>query len=131
MIKKIVFSLLFVCLCIAIPLAIAGYTKVELGKSGLALLNITARDLENFKIEIPDIPAIPKFNVDNGAVLVLNFLIDIVNGLSTLINFIVDILNIVIQFIQYVVILIKNIITFKDSLIQATSNDWSLSILSF
>lgn len=115
MIKKIAFALIFVCLLIAIPLGIAGYERVELGAGGLALLQTTARDLENFKIEIPNIPQIPLFESPKGIELVLNFLSKVVNGLSYVINFVILVLNYVIQLIEYAVILIKNLITFKNN----------------
>lgn len=115
MIKKISISLIFLCLLIAIPLALMGYKKVELGTPGLALLRVSAIQLEQYKVEIPDIPQIPLFNAGGGWLVVLDFLIKVVNGLTTFINFLVDIFNYIIKIIEYIVIIIKNLITFKDS----------------
>lgn len=116
MIKKISLTLVFLCLIIAIPLAILGYKKVEIGSSGLALIKMTSQQLQDYSIEIPNIPMIPKFDVGNGWLVVLNFLIDVVNGLSSLINFIIYLLNIVIQLLEFIVLIIRNLIVFRDNL---------------
>ena len=50
MIKKIACFFIGVCLFIAIPLSIAGITKVDLGAPFMAFLKNTNNDLNNFKV---------------------------------------------------------------------------------
>ena len=124
MIKKIVFFGIFLCLCIAVPLALMGYDHVTLGPSFIALMRNCNNDLNNFTIAIPNIPTIPRIPTENGAgdAGILEVLINLANALITFVNVIINIINvavqvinIVIQLIEFIVILIKNLITFKDS----------------
>lgn len=116
MIRKMTLSIIFVCLCIAIPLAMLGYKKVELGTPFLALMSTTTRDLNNYKVQIPDIPRIPLFENPEGILIVIQFLIKVVNGLTALINVIILVVNYVIQILEFLVLLVRNLIQFKDSL---------------
>lgn len=123
MVKKIIFSGIVLCLFIAIPLALMGYKQVELGTPFLALMRSVSRDLDNFKIEIPDIPNIPHFStIEASGVLevlfnILNAIINFFNVIIFLINTIVDVINIVIQLIQVIVLIVKNLINFKDTIV--------------
>lgn len=124
MIKKIIFGGIFLCLCIAVPLAIMGYDHVTLGPTFVAFMRNVSNDLEGFKIAIPDIPKIPKFQpqiADGNDILtflanLLNGIIFIVNMLVTVLNSISMVINLAIQLIEALFIIIKNLITFKDSL---------------
>lgn len=123
MIKKIIFSGIVLCLFIAVPLALLGYTKVELGQPFLGLMKAVSRDLNNFKIAIPEIPHIPTFEEESASggleVLfnILNVIINFFNMIITLINAVVGIFNVVLQLLECIVLVIKNLITFKDSVI--------------
>lgn len=116
MIKKISLSFIFVCLLIAIPLALLGYKKVELGSPFLALMANTTRQLEGYKVTIPDIPMIPAFEEPEGIMVVVQFLLKVVNGISTLLNVIIMLLNSLIQLLEFIFLLLKNLISFKDSI---------------
>lgn len=116
MIKRIVACLLFFCLIIAIPLAIAGVERVELGGAFMALLRNTSKELNTYKIEIPNIPSIPRLNSATGFMVVIDLLISFINGLVNLLNFVVMILNYVIQVLEFFCLLIKNLFTFRDNL---------------
>lgn len=116
MLKKISISLIFVCLLIAIPLALLGYEKVELGTPFMALMSNTSRQLESYKVSIPDIPMIPAFEEPQGILVVVQFLLKVVNGISTLLNVIIMVLNSLIQLLEFIFLLLKNLITFKDSI---------------
>lgn len=116
MIRKISIILIFACLLIAIPLALMGYEKVELGGPFLAFMRTTSDDLNNYKITIPDIPKIPAFEEPKGLQVVLNFLVRVVNGLSTLLNVIIMVLNELIQLLEFFFLMIRNLITFKDTI---------------
>lgn len=116
MIKRIGAFLILGCLLIAIPLAILGYEKVELGGPFLAVMNQTSKDLQNFKIAIPDIPKIPLFESPQGFELVLNFLIKVTNGISGVLNFLIMLINTIIQLLEFIFLMVKNGIAFKNSL---------------
>lgn len=122
MVKKIIFSGIVLCLFIAIPLALMGYKQVELGTPFLALMRSVSRDLDSFKIEIPDIPKIPKFSSQEASGVlevlfnILNAIINFFNVIIFLINTVADVVNIIIQLIQVIVLIVKNLITFKDSI---------------
>ena len=97
MVRKIIYSTIFVCLCIAIPLAMMGYERVELGTPFLALMRSVNLDLENFKIAIPDIPTIPVIPSESSAGNdILSVLISIANGLIGFINVLINIINVLI-----------------------------------
>lgn len=116
MINKIIFSTFAICLFIAIPLAVMGYTKVELGEPFLALIQQVNKDLADFKIEIPDIPSIPLFENADGFLAVINVLIKFVNIIIWLLNALADLINVVLQLIQTIVLFVKALINFKDSI---------------
>lgn len=121
MIKKISLSLILICLFVAIPLALLGYDKVQIGPSGLAFLRAVDQTFKDNYYEIPDIPKIPNFEVGTVWFTVLNFLINVVNGLSTLINVIVDIFNVLVHIVEYLVFIVYHAITFKDSVTPITT----------
>lgn len=122
MIKRIIASIILICLFIAIPLALMGYKKVELGAPFLALMNNVSKDLAEFKIEIPSIPMIPKYELQEASgglevlINILNALINFVNMLITIVNALVTCINVVIQLLQVIFLVIKNLVTFKDSI---------------
>ena len=122
MIKKVLFSLIFLCLCIAVPLALMGYKHVDLGSGFIGFMSNCSHELESFKIGIPDIPPIPKidFLASSGGLEVLfnilNAIIGFFNVIINIINIGCDVINIVISLVQFIVIVIKNLIWFKDSL---------------
>lgn len=116
MIKNVVVALFFFDLIIAGMLITFGVSKVELGAPFMAFMKQCNDDLLAFKVEIPNIPQIPKFESGNGWLLVLDFLINIVNGLSNLVNVIINILNVLIQLFEFSIIIIKNLFTLRDTL---------------
>lgn len=117
MIKNVVIALFFFDLIIASMLIAFGISKVELGAPFMAFMRQCNSELLEFKLEIPNIPKIPNFDVGSGWLLILDFFINVVNGLSSLINVIINILNIVIQLMQFLYIIIKNLFVFRDSLV--------------
>lgn len=122
MVKKIIYSCIFVCLLIAIPLALIGYKQVELGTPFLALMRAVNNDLADFSIAIPDIPKIPVIESETGggndilSVLInlANGLINFVNVIIMIINVLVGVVNVVIQLLQVIVLILKHLINFKD-----------------
>lgn len=119
MLRRIVVSIIFISLLIAIPLSLMGYKQVELGTPFLALMKSVSRDLEEFKIAIPDIPNIPAFESgQSGWFDALNVLISIGNAFIGIINILSMITNVVISVIQVVVLVVKNLINFKDVIAQ-------------
>lgn len=124
MIRKIIYAGIFLCLLIAIPLSLMGIEKVEPGMPFLAFLKNCNRELNDFKIEIPNIPAIPLLDTEGNPFLnFVNGVINFLNGVSNLINFIITLLNVVIQVIQFIFIVVKNLIIFKDTLIPPETSE--------
>ena len=116
MVNKIIFSTFTICLFIAIPLAIMGYEKVELGEPFMAMISQVNNELNNFKIEIPDIPTIPIFENASGFLAVLNVLIKFVNMIIWILNAFCDLINVILQLIQTIVLFVKALVTFKDNI---------------
>lgn len=123
MIRKIILGLFLLCLFIAIPLATVGIRHVELGPAFIGFMNQTSKDLQAWKLTIPDIPNIPDIDFKtppNGFVEVLTGifqgLMSFINIIITIINVFIGMLNMVIQFTQYVFTLLKNLIAFTDTL---------------
>lgn len=122
MINKMLASLIFICLCIAIPLSLMGITHVEIGPSTMAFLKQTSIDLARWKLSIPnipDIPDVPKFSTNGFWEVVSNIL----NAIIGFFNFIVALINVFIQFlnffiaaVQYLFLLVKNFFTLRDTL---------------
>lgn len=129
MIKKITIVSILLCLLIAIPLSILGIRKVELGPSFLAFMNTCNRDLNNFKIEIPNIPRIPSPPNLDGFWAILNAFISFGNFIIGVINVGITLINVVIQLIEFIIIMIKNLIAFKDVLAVNSSSSLSASPL--
>lgn len=117
MIKRIIACGFLLCLFVAIPLALMGIEKVELGSPFLAFLKNCNRELNDFKIEIPNVPHIPNLDVQNDFLAFVNVVINFINGLVNVINFVVMFFNVIISVLQFLFILIKNLITFKDMLL--------------
>lgn len=124
MIRKIVLGLFLLCLFIAIPLATVGIRHVELGPAFIGFMNQTSKDLQAWKLTIPDIPNIPDIDFktppNNGFVEVLTGifqgLMSFINININIINVFIGMLNMVIQFSQYVFTLLKNLIAFNYTL---------------
>lgn len=104
MIKRVIGFALLGCCFIAIILYGLGLRKVEIGSGFLAFLQNTNRELESFKIAIPEIPLIPR--IQGFFVVVIDFL----NAMVNVMNFVITLFNVGIQIIQFVVLLIKNFI---------------------
>lgn len=118
MIKKIIFSALFLCMCIAIPLAILGIKKVELGTPFLAFMKACSKDLHDYKIAIPNIPNIPTSDALKGAWEIIGLLIKFFNFIINICNIAISVMNVVIQLLEFIVLMVKNLITLKDTLAQ-------------
>lgn len=124
MIKKIICALILLCLFIAIPLAVFGIKHVDIGPSFIAFMHQTSRDLEGWKINIPDIPFIPQPDmVSTGGNNILAVLQSLGYAIVSWLNFIVRFFNVCIsfinaciQFIQFIFTLLKNLIAFTDTL---------------
>lgn len=123
MIRKIILGLFLLCLFIAIPLAALGIRHVEIGPAFIGFMNQTSKDLESWKLTIPNIPNIPDFTYETPSNGFIEALQGIFQGMMSFFNIIINILNVfvgmlnmVIQFTQYVFTLIKNLIAFTDTL---------------
>lgn len=117
MIKKIIVSTFFVLLLFSISLYLAGITHVELGSHAMAFLKNCSRELESFKIAIPNIPSIPNMEDVNGFMVVVDVLVKFINGLVNVLNFIILVLNTLIQLIQFIFIILKNFISMRNEII--------------
>ena len=121
-------SMLFFCL-IALGLSISGIDHVDVGVPFMAFMSQCSRDLESFKVEIPNIPLIPRWELpqdDTTDLLtmlasIVNFFVFFGNMVVTNLNIFVGLINVVIQLIQFLFIVLRNIIHFKDTLHQTPS----------
>lgn len=116
MIKRIAVCCIFVCLLIALPLALMGIKKVELSGPFMAFMKDTLRDLEKWKFEIPNIP---QFQMQENS----NFWEDLLNGLKVIgnlfigiYNLAINIMNVVIYIIQFFVAIVKHLISLVGNL---------------
>lgn len=116
MIKRICFSLIFICCIIAIPLALMGIRHVNIGGPFLAFLRGCSNELNEYKIAIPNIPSVPKPTGTGGWYAVLSVLISIANALIGICNFAIMFMNTIVQLLQFIFVILKRLITFKDSL---------------
>lgn len=140
MIKNIVFSLLLICLLVAVSIKLvdSSITHVELGTPFFTLLNTTSIELASFKIEIPNIPRLDYFHELGEETITINnawdafrlslaqfnilrnffnSIISFINFITTIVNFTIMLLNVVIQTLQFTFILLKNLIVFRDTLV--------------
>lgn len=126
MVNKIVASLIFVSLLLAISIKLIGIangvdiTHVELSGPVLAFFRSTSMELENYKIAIPDIPMIPPLEDVSGAWAILQVLVNFINGFVNVLNFLVMVINTAIQLIEFLVLLIKNLIIMRNQLVPST-----------
>lgn len=116
MIKKIAFSLIFVCMLIALPLALMGLHHVSVGGAFLSFLKGANAELQQFKFEIPSIPSVPTPAESGGWWDVLGVLVSIANAFIGFCNFAISFMNVLIAIVQFVVIMIRRLITLKDTL---------------
>ena len=116
MIKRIVGVILILCVFIAIPLSAAGVQRVDIGGAFYSFLKSCAKDLEGFKIAIPNIPSIPRMESPSGFFAVIDVLIQFINGISNFINFGITLSNYVIQLIEFICIIIGNFVSMRNIL---------------
>lgn len=116
MIKKIVFSLIFLCMLIAIPLALLGIRHVSVGGAFLSFLRGCSMELNQYKVAIPNIPNVPTPQETGGWWDVLGVLVSIANGVIGICNFAINFMNTIVQLLQFVFIIIRRLITLKDTL---------------
>lgn len=109
MVKKICLTLILLSLFIAIPLAVLGVKKVDLGTGFLWFMQKVDSDLSKWSVSIPTIPLIEKFEDTSGWLVVLNFLITIWQAISVFLNIIISIINYIIQIIQFICTLLFDI----------------------
>lgn len=106
------------------------FHQVEIGADFLSFVRQCSTELNNNKIEIPNIPQIPKIEKvfaqesSNWWSQVLDFFVSFANGFFTFINAVINILNffvqainIIIQLLQFIFILLRNIFTLRDNLV--------------
>lgn len=116
MLKRIVAISTLVCLFIAIPLAIMGIKRVDLGQPFLALMKAVNSDLQNYRIEIPNIPLIPLGSQSGGGWEVLKVVVNFFNFFIQIINIFIQVFNVIIQLFQCIFLVVRHLITFKDTL---------------
>lgn len=116
MIKRICFSLIFVCCLVAIPLALLGIKHVNIGGPFLAFLHNCNNELNDFKIAIPNIPEIPKPGATGGWWDVLQVLVTIGNVFISICNYAINFMNAIVSVLQFIFIVLKNLLTLKDTL---------------
>lgn len=131
MINKIIASTIFVSCLFAILLSINNIEgPIWFGNQFRSFIVSCNRELENFKIEIPnltllDIGDAPSIDESPVIWVVLwnigNFFVSISNFLIPVLNVVISFLNVAIQLIQFAYVFIKNIGTLKDMLISLSA----------
>lgn len=116
MFKRIIAVIMLLCLLIAVPLALLGIKRVELGEPFLALMHAVTKDLNNFKVEIPDIPLIDFGDKVGAGWDVIKAIASFFNFFIRIINVFILLINIVIQLFQVIFLVVRHLITFKDTL---------------
>ncbi|MBO4667848.1 MAG: hypothetical protein J5666_06990 [Bacilli bacterium] len=124
MIKKICFSLIFVCMLIALPLALMGIHHVSVSGPFLAFLKGTNLELEQFRFEIPSIPNVPTPGETGGWWDVLGVLVSIANMFIGVCNLAISFMNVIIAIVQFVVIFVRRLIMFKDTLVGSETSNY-------
>ena len=109
MIKKIALALLMLCLFIAIPLAIFGVKRIELGGAFMKFMEMVDNDFAVWKLDIPNVPKFELLAKENGWTFLLNFVIHVYNLFATIVNGGITLMNIIIQVIQFICTLIFDI----------------------
>lgn len=127
MIGRIVgYSMLF-CLFLAIGFSAFGYKYVEIGPSFLAFMRAVNNDVQLYKIAIPNIPLIPRYErqgTDGNDILsvlvsLLNGLIYFVNLHIFTINLLSSLVNLIIQVLQTIFAIINRLINFSRNVPEA------------
>ena len=110
MVNRIVGFTLLPCMILALFLALKGVQHVDFGNTYWLFLRDVTSSYNSWKLEIPDIPKVPKIAggtfSEKGLILavlisIANFFVDFVNALIAVINFGNTIINICIQIIQF------------------------------
>lgn len=118
MINRIIFSLFFICLIIAIFLLGFGITHVDIGTDFYAFMAGVSVRMNDFKIDIPNIPQIDAGSVQSGGI---NALVNIGNFFINFLNVIITIINLVNKVTEFFIIIIvqfvEMLINVKDSYI--------------
>ena len=130
MIYKISCSMLFLCLIIAIVLALNGIEEVRLGADFNNFMNAVSLRFVNWQWRIPDIPNIEKSPNGDGWWQVLNVLIDFVNFLISVINFIIVILNAIKDVLVFITAIFGELFAFIGRLVENNTSNTSLVLPS-
>lgn len=111
MITRIVSYLFLATLFFAFFLAIVGVTHISTGEEYYRFLGTVSERFESWKIEIPNIPKIPRIDdsssangTDIFAILkgFVNFFVTLANVIISIFNIAILVINIIIQIIQFV-----------------------------
>lgn len=122
MVNKIICSFFFIELIVALLIGVYWSAndipihQVTLSTEFLAFMKNCSNELNQFKLEIPQIPSIEYFNTDDNTwYLILNAFIGFVNGISGIINFLVMIINYLLELISFIFIMVKNLFALIDN----------------
>lgn len=111
MITRIVSYTLLGLLFFSFFLAIVGVTHISTGEEYYSFLGSISSRFETWKIEIPQIPSIPKMeqrdsssgdNIFAAFRAFVNFFVIVINALIAILNIIILVVNIIIQLIQFI-----------------------------
>lgn len=136
MINRIIVSFFFAELLLAVGISLVWFAggvephQIQLGTPFISFMNSCNRDLNSFKIAIPNIPSIPSLDaireINNFWDVIVNLLVNIanafftfLNGVIKLLNFLIQIINVVIELLEFIFIILKNAIVLRDTLANA------------
>lgn len=110
MVKKIIFSFLFVCLFIALVLALAGVTAINFDTEFYTWVNgIVYKTNQLEQYSIPTIPDIPLLTTGTWYLDLLTFGVNVWVQTIRLLNVIIKILNSLIYIFKFLIVLIQSV----------------------
>lgn len=120
MIYKISCSMIFICLIIAVLLALVGIHQVNIGQPFYTFFNEISILVSQNKVEIPDIPKLePISNRGEWWVTLINGLYNFFNVFIVLINGLITIINVVITLFEFFYFFISRFRVFIEVLKQS------------
>lgn len=111
MITRIVSYLFLGLLFFSFFLAIVGVTHISTGDEYYSFLGSVSQRFESWKIEIPNIPNVPRMNdgsagdgdnIFKAFRMFVNFFVEVINAIIGILNIVILVVNIVIQLIQFI-----------------------------
>lgn len=132
MITRIVSYLMLGMLFLSFFLAILGVTHISTGDEYYSFMGSVSQRFENWKIEIPQIPSIPRLDERNAGDgdgifaafrAFVNFFVVLANAIVGILNILILIINTLIQLIQFITTFLFSMKDFIGRLVDLNPSD--------